>query len=131
MKYFHHSRNFSKMPCESYMIVSKLLFSHAADDIPNIEEIKTLIKDIFDTRQAKLRTSMDSILAGNTQLEGGSGVTNKLSFNNLTLLEINTARPFLPYASDLVARLERVYQQHSSNLNESSHNNSSHFSSTF
>jgi GINS complex subunit 2 len=129
---FQHSpyfRNFTKMPCESFMVVSKLLFCHASDDIPNIDEIKTLIKDIFDIRQAKLRTGMDSLLAGNTQPEG-STVINKVSFNNLTLLEINTARPFLPYASDLVARLERVYQQHSSNLNESSHNNSSHFSSS-
>lgn len=117
------------MPCESYMVVSKLLFSHAADDIPNIEEIKTLVKDIFDIRQAKIRTAMDSLLQGNVQSEG-SAVVSKFSFNNLTLLEINTARPFLPFASDLVARLERVYQQHSSNLNDASHNNSSHFSSS-
>jgi GINS complex subunit 2 len=117
------------MPCESYMVASKLLFSHASDDIPNIEEIKTLIKDIFDIRQAKLRTAMDSLLAGNGPVEGNA-VANKVSFNNLTLLEINTARPFLPFASDLVARLERVYQQHSSNLNDTSHNNSSHFSSS-
>lgn len=105
------------MPCDNYMVVSKLLFSHASEDMPNIEEIKTLIKDIFDIRQAKLRTAIDSILTGNTQLETGS----KVSFNNLSLLEINTTRPFLPYANDLVARLERVFQQHSSTLNNTSH----------
>ena len=111
------------------MVVAKLLFSHAADDVPNIEEIKTLIKDIFDTRQSKLRTAMDTLLAGSTNQEGTTA-PNKVSFNNLTLLEINTSRPFLPYASDLVARLERVYQQHSSNLSDTSHNNLSHFSSS-
>lgn len=115
---------FTKMPCENYMVVSKLMFSHAADDMPNIEEIKTLIKDIFDIRQAKLRTAIDYLLTGNNA-EGGV----KISFNNLTLLEINTSRPFLPFASDLVARLERVYQQHTSNLNDTSHS-SSHFSSS-
>lgn len=109
------------MPCESYMVVSKLLFSHAADDMPNIEEIKTLIKDIFDIRQAKLRTAIDSILTGTIPESG-----HKTSFNNLTLLESNTSRPFLPYANDLVARLERVYQQHSSTMNESSSHSSSH-----
>lgn len=103
------------MPCENYMVVSKLLFSHASDDVPNIEELKTLVKDIFDIRQAKLRAAIDSMLS--RQAEGG----NKISFNNLTLLEINTSRPFLPFASDLVARLERVYQQHNSNLNDTSH----------
>lgn len=106
------------------MVVSKLLFSHATDDVPNIEEIKTLIKDIFDIRQAKLRTGIDSLLTASNQHEG----VNKVSFNNLTLLEINTSRPFLPYASDLVARLERVYQQHTSNVNDS--HTSSHLSTT-
>lgn len=110
------------MTCESFMVVSKLLFAHAADDVPNLEEIKTLIKDIFDIRQAKLRTAIDASLTGNNQLEGGV----KVSFNNLTLLEINTARPFLPFASDLVARLERVYQQHSSGMNDTSHLSSTH-----
>lgn len=113
------------MPCDNYMIVSKLLFSHAAEDMVNIEEVKTLIKDIFDIRQSKLRTAIDSILAGNSQLEGGG----KVSFNNLTLLEINTARPFLPFATDLVARLERVYQQHNMSLNDTSHT-ASHYSSS-
>lgn len=113
------------MPCDSYMVVSKLIFTHAAEDMPNVEEIKTLIKDIFDIRQAKLRAAIDTILTGGN-LEGG----HKVSFNNLTLLEINTVRPFLPYASDLVARLERVYQQHTSNLSDSSHQ-SSHFASTY
>lgn len=115
------------MPCENYMVVSKLLFSHAPDDVPNIEELKTLVKDIFDIRQAKLRASIDCVLSGEKPAEGG----NKVSFNNLTLLEVNTTRPFLPYASDLVARLERVFQQHSSNLNDTSHTTTHHASSTY
>lgn len=114
------------MPCESFMVVSKLLFAHAPEDVHHIDEIKTLIKDIFDIRQAKLRTAMDSILKRN-QPDGG----HKVSFNNLTLFEINTARPFLPFASDLVARLERVYQQHTSNMNDTSHSGSHAASSGF
>ncbi|CRK93071.1 CLUMA_CG006482, isoform A [Clunio marinus] len=117
--------NFTKMPCENYMVVSKLLFTHAADDIPNIDEVKTLIKDIFDIRQAKLRSTIDLVLIGNSSMESDI----KVSFNNLTLLEINTARPFLPFANDLIARLERVYQQHSSNLNDTTQS-ASHFSSS-
>lgn len=114
------------MPCESYMVVSKLMFSHAPDDVPHIEEIKTLIKDIFDTRQAKLRATIDYLLTGTVPENG-----HKTSFNNLTILEINSVRPFLPYASDLVARLERVYQQHSSTMNESTHNSSHYQSGSF
>lgn len=109
------------------MVVAKLLFSHASDDVPNIEELKTLVKDIFDIRQAKLRAAIDCVLSGDKQVDG----SNKVSFNNLTLLEVNTSRPFLPYASDLVARLERVYQQHSSNLNDTSHTVTHHTPSTY
>lgn len=113
------------MPCDEFMIVAKLLFSHAPEDIPCLEEIKTLIKDIFDIRQAKLRTAIDSYFTGKTQLDG----TTQVSFTNLTMFEIHTVRPFLPHASDLIARLERVCQQHTSNTNDSIHS-SSYFSSS-
>ena len=89
------------MPCEHYMIISKLLFSYAPEDVPNIEEIKTFIKDIYDIRQAKLRTAIDAYFTGKNQLDGKTQV----SFTNLTMFEIHTVRPFLPYASDLIARL--------------------------
>ncbi|XP_070502357.1 probable DNA replication complex GINS protein PSF2 [Chironomus tepperi] len=112
--------NFTSMPCDQYMIVSKLLFSCASEDIPSIEEIKTFIKDIYDIRQAKLRTAIDSLFIGKKQLDG----TTQVSFTNLTMFEIHTVRSFLPYASDLIARLERVCQQHTSNTNDTVHSNS-------
>ncbi|CAO1376658.1 unnamed protein product [Diamesa serratosioi] len=112
------THNFTKMPCDHYMVIAKLLFSHAAEDVPYLEEIKTLIKDIFDIRQAKLRTAIDSLLTGKNAIDGA----NKVSFNNLTILEIHTVRPFLPYASDLIGRLERVLQH--TTLNNSSMNTS-------
>lgn len=108
------------MPCDSYMVVSKLLFSTAADDIVDTEIVKTLIKDIFDIRQAKLRVAIDCILKGTNQIEG----QGKVSFNNLTLLEINSVRPFLPFSCDLVDRLERVYHQQIATLNDTSHSSS-------
>ena len=113
------------MPCDQYMIVAKLLFSHATEDIPNIEVIKTFIKDIYDIRQAKLRTAIDAFFVGKNQLDGKTQV----SFTNLTMFEIHTVRPFLPYASDLIARLERICQQHTSNANDSTHS-SSYFTSS-
>lgn len=113
------------MPCENFMVLSKLLFTHAPDDVPYVEELKTLIKDIFDIRQAKLRAAIDSSLTDDKQ----EMTPVKISFNNLTLMEINTSRPFLPYASDLIARLERVYHQHSSNMNDTS-NSASHYTSS-
>lgn len=34
----------------------------AADNIPKADEIRTLVKDIWDTRIAKLRLSIDSFI---------------------------------------------------------------------
>lgn len=115
-----HFRNFVKMPSDQYMIISKLLFSHASEDVPNIAELKTLIKDIFDFRQAKLRTAIDAHFGDKKQLDG----TKQLSFKHLTQFEIHTCRPFLPHATDLISRLERVCQQQASSMNESSHSSS-------
>lgn len=35
----------------------------AADDVPQADEIRTLIKDIWDLRTAKLRRSIDQMVA--------------------------------------------------------------------
>lgn len=121
------------MPCEHYMTLSKLLISNAAEDIPYLEEIKTLIKDIFDIRLAKLRTAMDIVIGSE---HDNDTALRRVSFNHLTILEIHTVRPFLPHAADLVARLERVSQaqsQNTTNLSISGFNNSSsaHHSSNY
>lgn len=87
------------MPDEHYMIISKLILCNAADDVPRSEEIRTKIKDIFDIRDAKLRTSIKTFLQG-------SGTYAKL--DNLTQFEIHTVRPLLPHALDHIARYQRA-----------------------
>lgn len=102
------------MPSENYMVISKLLFSSASDDVPHVDEIKTFIKDIYDIRMSKLRAAI------NSQVDSGNNNENPIiSYTNLTMQEVNTVKPFLPYASDLVARLERAHAQHMSNINNS------------
>ena len=53
--------------CDSGLIqhkLSKLTFlSSAADDIPHADEVRTLIKDIWDLRIAKLRKSIDIMVS--------------------------------------------------------------------
>ncbi|KAJ3593906.1 hypothetical protein NHX12_006239 [Muraenolepis orangiensis] len=58
----------------------------ASDNIPKADEIRTLVKDIWDTRIAKLRLSADSFIS---QQEAHA------KLDNLTLMEINTTRRFL------------------------------------
>ncbi|KAL2088437.1 hypothetical protein ACEWY4_015336 [Coilia grayii] len=77
---------FTPIPSPYYMELTKLLLNHAADNIPKADEIRTLVKDIWDTRIAKLRLSIDSFI---------SHQEAHAKLDNLTLMEINTTRSFL------------------------------------
>ncbi|XP_026470032.1 probable DNA replication complex GINS protein PSF2 [Ctenocephalides felis] len=103
------SRFFTKMPNPHYMVEAKLILNTAAEDIPRAEEIRTIIKDIWDIRMAKLRTSMDAFIR-----EGGSYA----KLDHLTAMEINSVRPLLPHALDQLFRLQMV--QKSSNTTQNS-----------
>lgn len=106
------------MPSEHYMIEAQLILKCAAEDVAHSEEIRTAIKDIIDIRAAKLRTSMDDFMKGD-------GTYAKL--DNLTVFEIHSVRPLLPYSLDLIDRLSRkIDEQNRSGAGHSS----SHFNST-
>lgn len=123
--------HFTKLPDKEFVTIAKLIFGLAAEEVARVEEIKTIIKDINDTRHAKLRTAIDALFIGPSEQADSTSSTGKVSFTNLTNFEIHSVRPFLPYASDLVARLERVYQQQISSINnDSTTNSSSYFSSS-
>lgn len=90
---------FTKMPSEHYMIEAKLILGTAPEDVPRSDEIRTIIKDIYDIRASKLRTSMDDFIKG-------EGTYAKLDY--LTTLEIHSVRPLLPHSLDFIARLQKV-----------------------
>lgn len=56
------SRYFVKLPCDHYREVAQLVLDCAADDINQADEIRTIIKDIWDLRVSKLRSSIDAFL---------------------------------------------------------------------
>ncbi|XP_026489951.1 probable DNA replication complex GINS protein PSF2 [Vanessa tameamea] len=105
------SRFFTKMPHEHYMIEAKLILGVAAEDIPRAAEIKTIIKDIWDIRMSKLRTSMDALMKS-----GGS--YGRL--DHLTMMEINSVKPLLPQAMDELHRIKMMTRQTSSSTLNSS-----------
>ncbi|CAH0555975.1 unnamed protein product [Brassicogethes aeneus] len=92
-----NSRTFTKMPSDHYMVEAKILLASATDDIPRADEIRTIIKDIWDVRMSKLRSSVDVLVKNN-----GSYA----AVDNLTLMEINSIRPLLPHALDTLYRLK-------------------------
>ncbi|PZC84741.1 hypothetical protein B5X24_HaOG204289 [Helicoverpa armigera] len=96
------SRFFTKMPNEHYMVEAKLILGAASEDVPNAAEIKTIIKDIWDIRMSKLRTSMDALMKSG----GGYG-----RLDHLTMMEINSAKPLLPAAMDYLLQIQMKAQK--------------------
>ncbi|XP_045843457.1 DNA replication complex GINS protein PSF2 isoform X2 [Meles meles] len=92
---------FTPMPSPYYMELTKLLLNHASDNIPKADEIRTLVKDVWDTRMAKLRVSADSFVR---QQEAHA------KLDNLTLMEINTSGAFLTRALDHMYKLRTNLQ---------------------
>ncbi|XP_052542659.1 DNA replication complex GINS protein PSF2 [Tympanuchus pallidicinctus] len=92
---------FTPMPSPYYMELTKLLLNYASDNIPKADEIRTLVKDTWDTRMAKLRLSADSFVR---QQEAHA------KLDNLTLMEINTIGTFLTQALDHMYKLRTNLQ---------------------
>ncbi|XP_054713802.1 DNA replication complex GINS protein PSF2-like [Uloborus diversus] len=90
---------FSPMPSEHYKEIAQLLFDVAISDIPNADEIQTLIKDIWDIRMAKLRTSVDAFVASEA---------SHAQLDNLTVFEINFVRPLLTAALYQLQKFKRA-----------------------
>ncbi|XP_012144613.1 DNA replication complex GINS protein PSF2-like protein [Megachile rotundata] len=91
------SKLFTKMPSNHYIDEAQLLLNVASDDIPDSDAIRTAIKDIWDIRMSKLRTSVDAFLKS-------EGLHAKL--DHLTAMEINSVRPLLPHTLDQMLRIQ-------------------------
>ena len=50
-------------PCLTVFMFLTCFVCSASDNIPKADEIRTLVKDIWDTRIAKLRLSADSFIS--------------------------------------------------------------------
>lgn len=87
------------MPSEHYMIEAKLLLGCASDDIPRADEIRTIIKDIWDIRTTKIRSSVIQLI---------ENYGSYASVDHLTIMEINSIRPILPHALDQMHRIKSV-----------------------
>ncbi|KJE92086.1 Psf2 [Capsaspora owczarzaki ATCC 30864] len=81
-----HDR-FIEMP-EHFMEISAMLLECASDDIRNASQLRGIIEDICEIRYAKARHGL-SILQDNP-------VATQV--NNLSLMEINSIRPFFIHA---------------------------------
>ncbi|RZC44648.1 hypothetical protein C5167_037586 [Papaver somniferum] len=76
-------REFQPLPFH-YVEISRLLFDHARDDIPDVHMVRTLVEDIRDVRFHKVESGFETI---------GSR-THAVKLKNLSAMEVNIVRPF-------------------------------------
>lgn len=67
-----------------YVEISRLLFDHAREDIPDLYTVRSLIEDIMNVRLHKVETSLEKF----------SG-TSAVKIQNLSAMEVNIIRPFV------------------------------------
>ncbi|KAH0673435.1 hypothetical protein KY284_024522 [Solanum tuberosum] len=82
------SEKFQLLPFH-YVEISRLLFDHAREDIPDIYMVRSLIEDIKDVRFHKIGTGLEII---------SKEVTYALRLKNLSAMEANIVRPFVTKA---------------------------------
>ncbi|KAG8369758.1 hypothetical protein BUALT_Bualt14G0047000 [Buddleja alternifolia] len=100
------SEKFQPLPFH-YVEISRLLFDHAREDIPDIYMVRSLIEDIKDVRFHKIGTGLEIISKERTYA---------LRLKNLSAMEANIVRPFVTKA------LETFYKLSSSEMiQESDH----------
>ncbi|ESK95068.1 dna replication complex gins protein psf2 [Moniliophthora roreri MCA 2997] len=85
---------FSKMPFR-FAEIAKILLDVAPDDLENTDQIRSLLKDLREARQAKSRDGLAVLDRGET------------SMPNLCAMEINEIRPFFIYAKGVLSQLYR------------------------
>ncbi|XP_057511134.1 DNA replication complex GINS protein PSF2-like isoform X1 [Actinidia eriantha] len=95
-------KSFQPLPFH-YVEISRLLFDHARDDIPDIYMVRSLIEDIKDVRFYKIGTGLEVI----------SQRTTALKLNHLTAMEVNIVRPFLVKALQTFNKLDNAEIQES------------------
>nr|CAI5828470.1 unnamed protein product [Callosobruchus analis] len=116
------SQTFSKMPSDHYMVEAKILLDCASDDIPRADEIRTTIKDIWDIRMSKIRTSVNKLIKNADSYAG---------LDNLTVMEINSIRPILPHALDQIYRIKASKKLKTTSQNSTTFHTSTRPSTSF
>ncbi|CAL8074554.1 unnamed protein product [Calicophoron daubneyi] len=85
-------------PHKHYMEITTLLLQHAAEDIQSPETVRTIVRDLWDTRVGKLVSSVTGFISSGASSARVSQLTN---------LELATLRKFLANSMDQLSLLRR------------------------
>ncbi|KAI9657566.1 MAG: DNA replication protein psf2 [Alyxoria varia] len=85
-----------------WLEVSQMLLAEAADDIPESEAVRRLLRDLKEVRAAKLRRRWRTEGERNTALDSNAGIR----LNGIGSMEVGEARGFLCGVVDELRRLD-------------------------
>uniref|UniRef100_A0A914BW64 DNA replication complex GINS protein PSF2 n=1 Tax=Acrobeloides nanus TaxID=290746 RepID=A0A914BW64_9BILA len=91
---------FSNVP-KCFLEIAHIVLTHAKEDVEDIDQLKTLIADLWDKRVAKMRNSEIEFLK-----------QHKFSYaqlDNLTQMEVACARPVLSTATKMIEKLNDAF----------------------
>jgi len=78
-----------KIP-EHYMEIAFQILQHASEDIEKVQQVRSLLEDIENLRQHKIREGLHKMAE-----EEGTEALHFLKLNNASAMEINSIRPIL------------------------------------
>ncbi|CCI46922.1 unnamed protein product [Albugo candida] len=87
-----------------YMEISSLLLKHAAEDIEQVEHIRSLLEDLQNVRQDKIRSGLCKI--SNDVQSGGTAYA--IQMNNIAALEINSVRRLMTNSLQLFHKMKQL-----------------------
>ncbi|KAG6620873.1 DNA replication complex GINS protein PSF2 [Phytophthora cinnamomi] len=94
---------FEELPFH-YLEVASLLLKNAPEDLDQGEHMRSLLEDLQNVRQDKIRNGLSKI-AGDVQSGGTASV---IHMNNISALEINSVREFMLGSLNQFYRLSQV-----------------------
>ncbi|KAF4324289.1 hypothetical protein G195_002381 [Phytophthora kernoviae 00238/432] len=115
---------FEELPFH-YLEVASLLLKNAPEDLEQGEHIRSLLEDLQNVRQDKIRKGLSKI-AGDVLQSDGSAYA--IQMNNIAALEINSVREFMIGSLDQFYRVSQLSQGIGGEVSSQSQSQSQNYS---
>eukprot|EP00945_MAST-04E_sp_MAST-4E-sp1_P000630 g630.t1 len=106
-------QNLSRTLPHHYSEIASMLFEVASDDIEQPDRLRTLVEDIANIRQTKLRKGMESVME-NVKVGGSPNV----SLTGIAALEMNKIRPSFLHGLEMFWKLRNMNKVSSEQANQ-------------
>ena len=106
-------QNLSRSLPHHYSEIASMLFEVASDDIDQADRLRTLVEDITNIRQTKLRKGMESVME-NVKVSGSPNV----SLTGIAALEMNKIRPSFLHGLEMFWKLRNMNKVSSEQANQ-------------